>query len=601
MIENQLSNQIKPSFLSRLLGVFRTTGLVLTNFLKKFFQGLKLIPRLRPHHLPEMFENLSRKEFYTIAVCVLLILSAGGFLIYSGITSKSGDSKFGGELVEGLIGQPQFINPVLAPARNVDTDLSRIVFAQLLKYDNQQNLVPDLAESLPQISSDQKTYTIKLKPNLKWQDGKPLTAEDVLFTIETIQDTTYDSPLRVNWSRVKAEKLDDLTLTFKLREVSVSFSGNFTFGILPRHIWEGVPANNFRLSDINLNAIGSGPFKVEEIQKTSDGTIKSITLKYNEYYHEGRPYLDNLTFRFYADTDELVNAFQAKKIQSFGYVPFDKKAYLTPSDKFSQYRINLPEYQAVFFNQSQNPVLADKAVRQALWLTTDRKQIIDDVYLGFASESFGPILPGSLGYNENLAKSAHLSITEAVDILTRGGWVMDPATGLRTKNKKSLEFSLATNNLPLNVKAAQTLQNQWSQIGAKINLIIVSSAELQQDYIRPRNFDALLFSESTGGDQDPFSFWHSSQSHDPGLNISEFNNTEADKLLVEARRTNDETVRVRDYMRFQEIVNSELPAIFVVRSLYIYNVPKKLQGINFENLAFSSERFSNINQWYLAK
>lgn len=577
----------------------RNLWLQFKTFIKNSWIGLQNIRGLQRNHVPHLLENFSKKEIYILTASMLVFILSGSFLLINAISNRGPGPHYGGTITEGLVGQPRFINPVLAPASGVDTDLSRLVYAQLLKFDEQKNLTPDLAENLPTVSKDQKTYTLKLKSNLKWQDGQPLNADDVLFTIQTIQAGEYESPLRPNWTRVKVAKIDDLTLSFTLREVSTSFISNFALGIMPKHFWEDVPAQNFRLSDKNLNPLGSGPFVIRQIKKTSEGIIKSIILESNHEYYQSASYLNQITFKFYDDYNGLLTAYQAKEIQSLGFEPFDQKAFLATSDNTNQYRINLPQYQAVFFNLVKNPILAQKAVRQALWLATNRDPIINDAYLGNAVPAYGPILEGSIGYNSNIAKSVHLSLTEAGQILDKAGWVLDPATNIRMKNKKPLEFNLAlSGNVVINVKAGQILQSQWAAIGAKVNLIVVSSRELEQDYIRPRSFDALLSSENVGADPDPFSFWQTSQAHDPGLNLSGFSNTEADKLLTEARQTSDVNVRTRDYMRFQEIINDQLPAIFLVRSLYIYNVPKKLKGINLIDIIHPSERFLNINRWY---
>jgi peptide/nickel transport system substrate-binding protein len=588
----------------------RNLWLQIKNFFRNLWYGIKSLRFMRRRQIPQILENFSKREFYTLIATLLVIVLSGGFLIVRTFAERGPGPRSGGELVEGLVGQPQFINPILSLNSSVDTDISRVVFAQLLKFDDKQNLVPDLAEKLPEVSKDQKTYTLNLKSNLKWSDGKPLNADDVLFTIQTIQNAEYESSLRPNWARVKVTKVDDLTLTFELKEVSASFMSNFAVGIIPKHVWEGLSPRNFRLSDQNLKPIGSGPFSVREIKKTSDGTIKSISLRTNPNYYQGQPYITTLTFRFYDDYDGLLAAYQGKEIQSLGYVPFDKKAFLAENEKMTQYRVSLPQYQAVFFNMAKSQVLTDKAVRQALWLATDRNEIINDVYTGNAAPAYGPILPGSLGYNPDIEKSIHLNLQEAAGILEKGGWILNPDSNVRvkttksgkTETKKNLEFNLVTSgNLVLNVKTAQILQNQWSKIGAKVNLVVVGPAELETQYIRPRSFDALLFSENVGTDPDPFPFWASSQAHDPGLNLSQFTNTEADKLLTEARRTTDETVRAKDYKRFQEIINGEIPAIFLARSLYIYNVPKKVSGITLDNIVNPSDRFQDIKNWYFTK
>jgi peptide/nickel transport system substrate-binding protein len=465
------------------------------SYLSRLWQGIKLVPNLRRNQIPLVLESFTKKDFYALSACAMIFVLAGGFLVYSHSVSGQGtEPAFGGEITEGLVGQPQFINPILAAASSVDSDVSKVIYAQLLKFDDKLSLVPDMAESLPAVSEDQKTYTLKLKPNLKWHDGQSISADDIIFTIETIQNIDYESPLRANWSRVKVEKVDDTTVVFTLREISASFITNFTLQVIPKHVWEGKSPQNLRLSDLNLRPIGSGPYMFREIKKTSDGTIRSLTLKSYENYHEGRPYIDRMTFRFYNDYDSLINAFQGREINTLGYLPFDRKS-LDSNGKFNQYKLNLPQYQAVFFNLPKSATLSDKAVRQALWLAVERQAIIDEVYLGFAKQAYGPILEGNLGYNPEVASQTHTSVVEASDILDKGGWALDQATNTRSKNGKKLEFSLATNNFVVNVKTAQMLQAEWQKIGVTVNLVIVSPQELQQDFIRSRNFDALLFFE----------------------------------------------------------------------------------------------------------
>ncbi|MGE5392194.1 MAG: ABC transporter substrate-binding protein [Candidatus Saccharibacteria bacterium] len=567
------------------------------SFVSETWRGIKALPGLRRNQIPLVFESLTKKDLLAIAAFGAMIVATGGFLIFGNRGQSGTVPDYGGEYTEGLIGQPRFINPVLASSSSADTDLSKLIYAQLLKFDKNLQLVPDLAAAFPEISQDQKTYTLRLKDNLKWQDGKPLTADDVVFTINTIQNADYESPLKTNWSRVRVEKIDDLSVRLTLREVSASFITNFTVGILPKHIWEGLPANSFRLSDLNLRPVGSGPFAVREIKKTADGTITSLTLRANDNYYEGRPYLDRITFKFYSDQENLLAAYHGRDISAMGYVPFDKKAFVEPSSKTGQYRISLPQYQAVFFNLPKSAVLADKSVRQALWLATDRNDLINQVYSGFAQAAYGPILEGNLGYNPQVKDATHFSLDEASAILNKGGWTMDANTKLRTRNKTPLQFNLVTS--VQNVKAAQVLQSQWSKIGADVQLTVVSAADLEQQYIRPRNFDALLFSENTGADPDPFAFWHSTQTRDPGLNLSGFSNPDVDKLLTGARQTNDTNVRTADYKQFQTIVTNEIPAIFLDSAVYVYNVPKKLQGLDLTTVIHPSERFLDINHWYI--
>ncbi len=573
----------------------------LANFrlgLSRIWQGLKLLPNLKRNQIPLILESFTKKDLYTLSALALTFVLAGGFLIYQNSAQGSGTTPdFGGDLSEGLVGQPQFINPVLASASSVDSDISQVVYAQLLKFNDKLELVADLAEALPEVSEDAKTYTLHLKSGLKWDDGQAINADDVVYTIETIQNSDFESPLRANWGRVKVDRMDDRTVVFTLREVSASFLTNFTLQIMPKHVWGNLSPNNFRLSDYNLRPVGSGPFTFREIKKTSDGSIKSISLRANENYHLGRPYIDSMTFKFYGDYDSLINAFQGKEVSSMGYLPFDRKS-LESNGKFSQHKLNLPQYQAVFFNLPKSPILADKSVRQALWLSTDRQSIINEVYLGNAKPAYGPILDGNLGYSKEIAERTKLDLDEAAAILDKSGWKLDE-TGNRKKGENKLEFNLATNTFVVNIKTAQMLQTAWQKIGVTVNLVIVSPQELQDDFIRPRNFDALLFFENTGADPDPYPFWHSSQARDPGLNLSGFSNTNADRLLTTARQTTDVKVREQNYGEFQNLITNELPAIFLNNVVYVYNVPGHLGGFDLGTIINPSERFLDINKWYL--
>src|SRR3989338_6602489 len=185
------------------------------SFLTAVLAGLKSSNKIPGKNFIGLFTVLSRKEIISFAVLITLVLASSTYLIFASTTQdQSGVPDYGGEYSEGLVGQPKFLNPVLAPASTVDTELTKIIYAQLMKFDKDLSLKPELAEDLPTTSADQKTYTLKLKPNLKWQDGRPILADDVIYTITTIQDSEYDSPLRANWSRVKVEKVDDLTIRF---------------------------------------------------------------------------------------------------------------------------------------------------------------------------------------------------------------------------------------------------------------------------------------------------------------------------------------------------------------------------------------------------
>ncbi len=548
-----------------------------------------------------LFSGVEKK---LLLLFILILLASAATLLVQNQRGRVEIPKIGGGYSEGLVGQPQNLNPLLAPANDVDLDLSRIVYAGLLKFDNRLNLVPDLAQNLPEVSPDGKEYTIKLKEGLFWHDGLSLTADDLVFTFQAVQNPDLRSPLRRSWTKVEVEKLDHLTVKLKIRESSTTFIANLTLGILPKHIWETVPAEAFALSKFNLEPVGAGPFRVAEIKRGRGGEIRSLLLRAFERYSGEGPYLRTLTFKFYETTDELINAYHAREIMGLGYVPFDQSLFIQPKASLQQIFLPLPQYQAVFINRVKNPApLEDRRVRLALAKAVDKKKIIDEIYVGQGSEAYGPIPEGYLGYHPEIpgADMNLFDISRAKALLDEAGWMLDPASGFRQdKLGRTLALNLATNNnYPPNVLAAQALKKMWEGIGIQISLNIETLADLEEKFIRPRNYELLLYIENVGADPDPYPYWHSSQLRDPGLNFSTFSNKTADRLLLEARTNLPATERAQKYRQFQEIFVGDVPAIFLTRSVFVYNLPQSLKGAELNTVLVPAERFADINLWYV--
>ncbi len=513
--------------------------------------------------------------------------------------------KIGGAYTEGLVGQPQHINPLLAPASSVDMDLSRIVYSGLLRFDKNLNLIPDLAESMPALSPDGKEYTIKLRGDLVWpgRDNKKITADDVVFTLQAIQNPDYQSPLRSSWGKVGVEKIDDLSVKITTSQASAVFIANLTVGIMPKHIWENIPGAAFALSKYNLEPVGSGPFQVKEIKRNRTGAITSMNLAANKKYHFKTPYLEDLNFKFYESSEELIEAYHGRDIDGLGFEPAGQSLFIEPKKSLQQIKMQLPQYQAVFINEVKNPApLGDNKVRLALAKSVDKKKIISEVYADQSSESYGPILPGHLGYHDQIpgAPMNIYDIGEAMRLLDQAGWTLDPATGLRKdKQDRTLNLNLVTNDFTPNLRVAEELKQMWEIIGVKITLTIVTRSELEEKYIRPRNFELLLFSENVGADPDPYPFWHSSQRRDPGLNLTAFASAQTDKLLTEARGNISSADRAAKYKQFQELFVGAVPAIFLSRSTYIYNVSADVRGLDLNTVVTPADRFAGVNEWYV--
>jgi peptide/nickel transport system substrate-binding protein len=519
----------------------------------------------------------------------------------------------GGSFTEGLVGAPKHINPLLAQANDVDRDLAGLIYAGLMKYNENGELEPALAESYS-VSDDGLTYTFKLRSNLKWHDGQPITANDVIFTVLTAQNADYDSFQGPNWQGVDVSKTDDQTIVFKLKTKYAQFPGNTTMGILPKHIWENIKPSNFVLSEMNIKpAVGSGPYKFSKIKRDSLGNLKSFELTAFEKYYAGKPYISKIAFKFYASEDELVSAYNNNEIDGLGSISPQKINSIRFLGQLKIKKLKLPRYFAVFFNQNQSKQLSDKNVRLALSYATDKKEILDRVLSDNGTVVDSPMLPGITDIPDSVEKY-DFDIEKAKKLLDDAGWKRPenpPAGGVREKAAPSpkkkgekqaeptkLEIRLTTSNWPELVAVADQIKKQWEAVGAQVNVEILDPPELQQA-IRDRGYEALLFGEVLGLDPDPFSFWHSSQKRDPGLNLALYDNKNADKLLEEARQTLDRSARLSKYDDFQKIVVKDAPVIFLYSPDYLYAQPAKIKNGKASIISVPSDRFAEINQWYI--
>ncbi len=655
-----------------------------------------------------IFKILHKKEKIMLLVLLVLALGSSIFLL---ISFYFGHTKIvpasGGSYNEGAVGQPRFLNPIYGETNDVDRDLIELIFSGLMSYDDNGQLVKDLVDDY-KISEDGKTYEFKLKDGIFWHDSRPLTSEDVIFTIRTIQNSDYKSPLRANWLDVDSEIISEKSFRLKLKNPYNSFLENCTLKIIPKHIWENILPENFALSFYNLQPIGSGPYKFKDLRQTDAGFIKSLTLKSNQNYYERASFILEISFKFFERKEDLIKATDRKEINGFSSVYLNgQPASLSQSEftmpkSFSLYSFSTPRYFSVFFNIQKSDIFSDKKVRQALNYATDKKEIIEEINFSLSKkygvETFqiaeSPILPDFFGYNSPL-KIYNFDAEKAKKLLDEAGFTLhlsekgegfkenengarekniaktpafqfktnlatgsqgkdieelqkclakDPeiyqgeitgyfgkstkeavakfqkkyslditnfgAVGKTTRQKLNelctppaqetlvLQFTLTTVNQPLLAQVANILKSQWEKIGISVEVKTLNILDLKP-LIKERSYDGLLYGEALGMLFDPYPFWHSSQKIDPGLNLTGYENKDADKLLKEGRETLDENERKGKYEKFQDILIEDAPAVFLYNSGYLYLISDKIKGIETKKIVDPAKRFSNIENWYL--
>lgn len=556
-----------------------------------------------PSQLQYLSEYLSRTERVLLRVATLFMVVGLGMGIWQfWSVHLENRPAHGGTYSEGLVGAPKTINPLYLQANDVDHDLASLVYSSLFSVDENQQIVPDVATTY-ELSEDKKTYTVHLREDVYFHDGEQLNADDVLFTLDAIQDSSYVSPLRATFSGIATERVDDFTVSLTLKEPFAPFPSSLTFGIVPEHLWITILPEQAGLAELNLKPIGSGPYAFDSLKKDQSGSVLSMSFAMHEQYHGGQPYIEEMQFKFYPDLETSIIAVEEGNVEGISYVPKNRKEELADANgrvRFHSFR--LPQYTAVFFNMEAD-IFQNDEVREALGRSVHKQNIIDAALGGEGSSINTPILPGQLGYDADITGQVY-DLGEARRILDEAGWAIETNeesenVGLRVKDDQVLRFTIRTVNLPEIEAVATTLQSTWESLGIDVNIDAFSSRDVQNAVINDRDYEALLFGVILGTDPDPYPFWHSSQVEHPGLNLSVYKDKTVDALLEEARETDDTTVRTENYHEFQEIVANELPALFLYNPVYTYVHDKKLQGIETTFITRPSDRFRDVTAWYI--
>ena len=508
----------------------------------------------------------------------------------------------GGTLTEGVVGNPRFINPVLAFSE-ADKNLTNLIYSGLVRIAPDGSIKNDIADNIT-ISEDGLTYTAHIRPGATFHDKEPITSDDVEFTIKKIENLTLKSPLYANWNGIQINKIDENTISFTLKKPYAPFINNLTLGIIPKHIWNHVSDEEFSFSQFNSLPIGSGPYKISSVERNSGGIPDLYDLAPFENTSGGTPFVGHLVFRFYPSEADLFNAYGNGEVSSISGFSPEEATNLKNSDS-NILSSPLPRIFGVFFNQSKNKALLDKSVRVALDLTAPKEDIVKDVLKGYGTVSDGPLPPGIFAFSGERSTTSPIESRRmvAVSILEKAGWKKNPQSGIFEKKTKDatipLSLSISTGDAPELKAVAEKLKSSWTELGAKVEVLVFETGDLNQNVIRPRKFEALLFGEVVGRDADVYPFWHSSERNDPGLNIALYTNAKVDKLLADARTTKDENVRESDYRAFDREIRSDVPAVFLYTPSFLYLLPKDIKGIKLGSLSTPQDRFLGIRDWYI--
>jgi len=586
----------------------------------KFIKFIKEFNIPKKKEFLSAIESLSKKEFMLFSiliaisiVSVLLMLFKINNYFMVNVPQK------GGEINEGIVGTTTVINPVLAQS-DADKDLVALVFSGLMRKDEDGNFIEDLAESYS-VSNDGKVYTFILKSNLEFHDSTPVTADDVIFTIEKIKDPLVKSPKKSSWDNVTVTKRDDLTISFELKNQDISFMDKTTIGILPSNLWKNVNIQEFNISNLNTKPVGTGPYKLIKTYKNKDGVPQKYRLKYFKNFSLGEPNIKYINILSFSNGEDLLKALSNKEIDQAGGISPESLEKI----KLSNYKINtstLSRTFGLFFNNNQNKIFEDPSIIKAINNALNKDFIVNEVLKGYGNAIDNPI-PQNISNKKDDYSFSLSEIEEAKELLKKSGWkegedgIMQKGgktTITKTKTVKGkkvtetstidngqitkLSFSITTGDTAELKQAVSIIKNQLIKIGIDVNTDKVYETGQLTQIIRNREYDALFFGQTIKQESDLYSFWHSSQRIDPGLNIAMSNNKNIDNILETAQKTTETKDRIHLYQKLIEEFIKNPQSVMIYSPQYIYVTPKTLNNIKINNLNNSSDRFNTIYKWY---
>lgn len=507
----------------------------------------------------------------------------------------------GGIYTEALIGSMGRLNPMLDWNNPADRDVNRLIFSSLVRFDSRGLPQPDLADSWG-VSADGVIYNFTIRSNATWHDGQPVTSDDVLFTIELIKSagSLFPQDIKDMWSQIQVRRLNDKTFQFELPEPFAPFLDYATFGVLPKHILESVPADQLASAEFNLKPIGSGPYKFDRLL-TSGGQITGVVLVANEDFYTQPAFIEQVVFRYYPNSAAAFDAYQQGEVLGISQLSEDVLPAALAEPTLSVHTSRLPQMGLVFLNLN-NPSISffqNENVRRALMLGVNRNIIVSHILKGQAIVADGPILPGSWAYYEDIEKIAY-DPDAAIKLLNEEGFIFSAGSDVRSKDGQPLTFTLVHPNDETHTLIAQAIQSDWALIGVRIELQSVAYDSLVNDYLTPRNYEAALADINTSRtpDPDPYLFWHQSEATG-GQNYSQWDNRTASEFLETARVLADFSERARLYRNFQVVFTEDMPSLPLYYPVYSYGVDVQVQGVQVAPLYDTSDRLALIDEWYL--
>lgn len=533
----------------------------------------------------ENLRHIRRHLIGWLGLLIILISLNGAQVIFNQQYVNDLQPAENGTYAEGVLGPINNLNPLFATS-NAEISAGKLIFSSLLSYDLTGRLQGDAAESYS-IADNGRQYTINLRPDLRWHDGKPLTADDVVFTVRTMQNPRTGTSQFSSWQGIKVAANGKNQAIFTLPASYAPFASALTFPILPQHILGKVAPENLQENGFDKNPIGSGPFKYVNLQKVDVSKDKSaVQLVRFDNYWASPPKLAKFSLYVYNNRDDLAKGIMQREVNGASGVHIESNGLKN---------LELPLNNGVYaLFKTDSSILKDKAVRSALTKATNRQAIRGKI--GLTKPLEGPIINSQTPVASQ-TKQAPFDLIAANKLLDTSGWVKNKK-GIREKNSQPLSLRLVAVDSGNYREVTKLLSEQWKKLGIKVEAQLIDPEQIQQIILQPRAYDVLVYELSMGGDPDGYAFWHSSQISGSGLNFADYVSSAADDALTTARGRSDMALRDVKYVNFAKRWVEDAPAVALYRSTLSYTTTSDTRSLDPSgSLVSPVDRFYNVIDW----
>lgn len=498
--------------------------------------------------------------------------------------------EFGDAFVVGQIGDAVTLVPILA-SDSPSSYTVALVFNGLLKYNTDVELVGDLAESWD-IEDGGLSILFHLRKGVRWHDGAPFTAEDVLFTYSALIDPNVVSPYSGDFKMVeRVEITDPHTIKMTYREPFAPGLSSWTMPIMPKHLLEG---QDLRTTPFKRDPVGTGPYR---FKRWKSG--ERIDLVSNHDYYEHRPYIDRYIYRVIPDTTTMFLELLTSGLDSMALTPLQyarQTGTRTFEERFKKFRYPSFGYTYMAYNL-KDPKFSDKRVRQALNYAVDKNEIIEGALFGFGRVCTGQFVPESWAFNRDVEPYPY-DPGKAERILEAAGWKDTDGDDWLDKDGERFEFTILTNQgNQIRQMTAEIIQRRLKVIGIKVNIRVLEWAVFLKEFVNKKRFEALMLGWGLGREPDCYDIFHSSKTGEGEFNFISYANPEIDRLLVEGRRTFDREARKAIYHKIHKILYDDQPYMFLYIADALVAVNGRFEGIQVSPIGIGY----NFIDWWVPK